>query len=285
MVADRRLSFGNGRTIEDAQKITTVETTDGVALIGYAGLGLTQGRTQPSHWLRNVLRGRNASMNASMEFIVNAMRKEMPRHLRSMPTTRSHVVIAPAFVDGRPRIYYIDLGVTESGQIEGSRYALLTSNYPGARPYRMVTTGSGANGIPKTENFRHLFRLAKAFDEGRVQARSVADAMAAICYRAHLRDKYTGPNAIVVWRSKIGAQLKDGGGLQYYSGMLRDNECPQLPDVARGMDMNAIVQVLAADAIPKLEAMLRGSPIPPDDPDLLRQAFSQLPIGPDDRLR
>ena len=48
LLADRRLSFGgNRKPRDDAIKILALETTDGVALLGYAGLGLTVRETEP----------------------------------------------------------------------------------------------------------------------------------------------------------------------------------------------------------------------------------------------
>ena len=48
MVGDRRISFPSGPPKDDGYKIMALETTDGVALLGYAGLGLTGRGTQPA---------------------------------------------------------------------------------------------------------------------------------------------------------------------------------------------------------------------------------------------
>ena len=61
VVTDRRLSYGTGRPPkDDAVKVMGLETTDGVALLAYAGLGMTPRGMQPSDWMSNVLRGRRA---------------------------------------------------------------------------------------------------------------------------------------------------------------------------------------------------------------------------------
>jgi hypothetical protein len=58
MVADRRLSYGRHRPpVDDAMKVLTLETLDGVGVLGYAGLGATAAGTQPSAWMSAVLRG------------------------------------------------------------------------------------------------------------------------------------------------------------------------------------------------------------------------------------
>jgi hypothetical protein len=59
LVVDRRLSYGGCLPpIDDAVKVMILETTDGVGLLAYAGLGATSQRTQPSEWMSAVLRGR-----------------------------------------------------------------------------------------------------------------------------------------------------------------------------------------------------------------------------------
>jgi hypothetical protein len=63
MLADRRVSWDDGRTQGDARKIVAVDTDDGVSLIGYSGLAVTglgaQTGFEISKWMSNVLRGRN----------------------------------------------------------------------------------------------------------------------------------------------------------------------------------------------------------------------------------
>jgi hypothetical protein len=59
LVVDRRLSYGGRRLpSDDAVKVMNLETTDGVGLLAYAGLGATPQGTQPSEWISAVLRGR-----------------------------------------------------------------------------------------------------------------------------------------------------------------------------------------------------------------------------------
>jgi hypothetical protein len=46
VVVDRRLSYGRGRRpVDDAVKVMSLETTDGVGLLAYAGLGATSNGT------------------------------------------------------------------------------------------------------------------------------------------------------------------------------------------------------------------------------------------------
>jgi len=48
LLADRRLSFKDRPPKDDARKVMFLETTDGVAILGYAGLGVTGLGTEPA---------------------------------------------------------------------------------------------------------------------------------------------------------------------------------------------------------------------------------------------
>ena len=90
LLADRRLSYKNRPPKDDARKVMFLETTDGVAILGYAGLGATALGTEPSDWMSAVLRGRNLPLEQSLGVLAEAMKKQLPRHIVRMP------------VDGRP---------------------------------------------------------------------------------------------------------------------------------------------------------------------------------------
>ena len=50
MLGDRRLSYQGRPPKEDGRKMMFLETTDGVAILGYAGLGATAKGTEPADW-------------------------------------------------------------------------------------------------------------------------------------------------------------------------------------------------------------------------------------------
>src|SRR4051812_29706931 len=111
LMADRRLSKRGRTPQDDARKVLFLETIDGVAILGYAGLGATARGTEPSDWMSRVLRGRNWTLEQSLGAIADAMQKELPPHLRfvSPGNVSVHHVIVPAFVGSLPRLYSIDL--------------------------------------------------------------------------------------------------------------------------------------------------------------------------------
>jgi hypothetical protein len=77
-----------------------LETTDGTALLGYAGLGATALGTEPSDWVKSVLRGRNLPLEQSLGVLTEAMKKQFPRHLVKLPGYGGpvHNVIVTAFL-------------------------------------------------------------------------------------------------------------------------------------------------------------------------------------------
>lgn len=56
LLADRRLSSKGRKPKEDGRKVMLLETQDGVAILGYAGLGETAAGTEPADWMSKVLR-------------------------------------------------------------------------------------------------------------------------------------------------------------------------------------------------------------------------------------
>jgi hypothetical protein len=110
LLADRRLSTTSGRVLkDDGCKVMLLETTDGVAILGYAGLGATAQGTEPADWMSAVLRSRNLPLEQSLGVLAEAIKKQLPRHMARMPRPAAHYVIVPAFLGKELRLYSIDL--------------------------------------------------------------------------------------------------------------------------------------------------------------------------------
>jgi hypothetical protein len=104
IVADRRLT-DRGRIVrEDARKIMFLETTDGQAILAYAGLGATARGTEPADWMSSVLRGRNWPLEHSLRALAEALKREVPPHLAGLRTQAgpSHKRIDPRIRRRRP---------------------------------------------------------------------------------------------------------------------------------------------------------------------------------------
>ena len=165
LLADRRLSYKVRPPKEDGCKVMVLETTDGVAILGYAGLGATAlGPTEPADWMSRVLRGRNLPLEHSLEVLVEAMKKQLPRHIAQI-NPPAHSVVVSAFLGKELRLYTIDLAIAADHKCY-FRYTRHVINQPPAPPrgYRVAMGGTGACHMKDkakwwTHNKRSLFHL------------------------------------------------------------------------------------------------------------------------------
>src|ERR1700682_6331451 len=111
LLADRRLSYERRSPKDDARKVMFLETTDGVAILGYAGLGATRFGTGPADWMSAVLRSRKLPLERCLGVLADAMKKEFPRHMLQMPGREgpAHNLVVPAFIGEVPRLYTVDM--------------------------------------------------------------------------------------------------------------------------------------------------------------------------------
>ena len=100
LMADRRLTYAGRAPRDDARKITLLDTEDGCAILGYAGLGATSAGTEPSDWMARVLRGRNFTLEQSLATLADAAKRELGRHLSKMTGSPEHHIVACASVNG-----------------------------------------------------------------------------------------------------------------------------------------------------------------------------------------
>jgi len=293
LMADRRLSYRHGRTKDDARKLMFLETNDGVAILGYAGLGATALGTEPADWMSAVLRGRNFSLERSLGVIAEAMKKQLPRHMQRLPGNgaRGHNVIVPAFLGDELRLYTIDLALAPDCRSMRFRYTRHIVDQPAGttpRTPRFAIGGSGGLCLIQDKRWmRSLLRIVKANDCGRVSPRAVADQLANLNNEVHLRAAYksVGPRCIVAWRHKKGGVHKGGGGQQFYTGTTRETSSTALPTIGNGMDISALVGVLMPLMTKRLEAMRAGEPAMELDKDEINAQLARLPDKPDENLR
>lgn len=296
LVADRRLSYGGRRSpIDDAVKVMNLETTDGVGLLAYAGLGATQHGTQPSEWISAVLRGHaGLTFEHALGVLSAAANKELPKHLVNLPGG-AHTILVPAFIrDLGPRLYTIDNVFDRRTAKHWYRY---TSHQrtadPGSPPsVRIACAGSGASYLARKRGTwgRDILNLVKARDRDRVSDLVVADRLATLNYEAHqcVRGGTVGPRCIVVWRRRPGTRqaLLSGGGQQYYTGVARDQDSSAIPTIVNGMDVQSIAGVLMTMFQGPLADNSRrpGTPLNLDT-DEMNLLLKDLPSEPDEQLR
>jgi hypothetical protein len=290
-VADRRLT-NRGRIVgEDARKIMNLETTNGAAILAYAGLGSTKNGTEPSDWMSAVLRGRNWPLEQALNALAEAFQREMPTHLAYLPVNGgpSHNVLISAFVDNEPRLYSIDMALSADRKQKLFRYTRWSVPMPPRTP-RFGLAGSGAVCLQNDRPWQRLMlTLVKEYERQRISALAVADALAAINYRvsnSSLTNGTVGPKCIVAWKTRKDGVYKGGGGHQCYTATVRDKDLPGLPTIGTGMDMRALCDLMMGHFLKGIAGRsigeIKGELI---DINALRADVAKLPSMPDETLR
>jgi len=292
LLVDRRLTYKNRPPRDDGHKVLFLETTDGVAILGYAGLGATAHGTQPADWMSGVLRGCNLPLEQSLDVLAQAMKRQLPRHMLQMPgpALPAHNVLITAFIDGQPRLYTIDLALERGGKrlaFRITRHVVPTSNPKKVRTPRLGITGSGVAFLLKDKKWiRSLLHVVRACDRRQVSPYVVADFLANLNHLVHIGtpDMSVGPNCIVAWRHRKEGVHKGGGAHQFYAGTARDPNSVALPIIANGMDVRALVEVVMPQMTKFMESIQQGQTPPDLDKDEINAALSTLPDQPEEDL-
>lgn len=292
MLADTRLSRAGRRPREDGMKIMCLETIDGVGLLGYAGLGSTAAGTQPSHWMSAVLRGRNLPMEQSLSVIADALRRQLPRHLHGLPRSihAGHNILAQCIIDGLPKLFSIDLGLSADRKTQGFRYTqhiVGDPTVPRTQSPRIGLAGSGASPLLRDQRWaRELLRLLRAYDRNAVSPEQVADSLAALNYKIHLAlaDGTVGPRCVVVWRNRVGSSHRMGGAHQFYEGRTREQDSPGIPTIGNGRDVHALTSLMLANLMEQMHVKT-GEQFAEIDFNTIYKGAEKLPDKPDENLR
>jgi hypothetical protein len=294
LLADRRLSYTARAPRDDARKVMFLETPDGVAILGYAGLGATASETEPADWMSAVLRGRNLPLEQSLAVLAEAMKRQFPQHMIRIPGKGgpAHHVIVTAFLGDEPRFYTIELEFAQDRKNYRFRYVchVIGKPTPGAGTPRFGLAGTGGLYLDQDQDkkwIRPLLRLVRAYDHRQVSSYAVADLLASVNNEVHLgiTDRSVGPRCIVAWRNRKEGIHKGGGGHQSYTGTTRDANVPSLPIIGHGMDISALCRVLMPHSLKSLDAMRSGEHGINLYPDELKEEVARLPDKPDENLR
>jgi hypothetical protein len=294
LVVDRRLSYGGCLPpIDDAVKVMILETTDGVGLLAYAGLGATSQRTQPSEWMSAVLRGRGGlTFEQALGILSAAANKQLPNHLARMPN-RADFIVVPAFVRGvGSRLYSIDNVLDPKTSKHWYRYTShQRTALPGSPSVRLAFTGTGGVYLAQKSRAwqRELLSLVRAHDRGKVSDHLIADQLARLNYEAHheVPDGTVGPRCIVIWcRRPDARRAGPGGAHQFYTGVDRDRDSAAIPTITNGMDVQSIVSVLMKQLQRWVADDALSSPAPFNfDKNEMNRLLAKLPTAPDEKLR
>jgi len=292
MMADQRLSKPPRVVSDNASKILSLETLDGVALVGYSGLGATAKGTEPSEWMARVLRGQNLTLIDSVDEIVRAMNSQFPRHGRTInrQVIYEHQVLILAYVDKHPRRMLI---VYDKNIKQFIRIDLFDGRSGGAHP--ALATGSGAAYLvkvrdgnlfyvrgPNARKIKSLINMVKAADNKRISYLRAADCFSELNWEVHCNVRTVGPNCLVMWRNLAG-----GGAFQFYKGLERvQGRSPSA--VTNGMELMPIIDIIGGH-FERIMQETQGGRVQIDyDMDkftaMLNIELSRLPSTPDDNL-
>ena len=294
VVADRRLS-SQGRAVSDvARKLTFLEATDGVAILGYCGLGATALGTEPADWMSAVLRGRKLPLEQCLNVLSEAVKVQIPGHLAQIPgqTPLEHHVLVPAFVGDEARFYSIDVGLSldrKNFKFRFTRHVHGGAERVRLNPPRLALGGSGAPYVVRRRNWaRNILRVVRAHEKGLITPLTVADELAKLNEEISrtVPDNSVGPDCIVAWRHRPGKPERGGGAHQFYKGSVRSPCSDSLPTIAQGMDVDALVKTMMPHMLPSMDALRRGEPQQQElDREKINEALRRLPVGPDEKLR
>jgi hypothetical protein len=289
MLADRRLSSQGRPPKDDARKIMFLETTDGGAILGYAGLGATAAGTEPADWMSAVLRSRNLTLEQSLSVLADAMKREFPLHMLQIPGGGGvqHNVLVTSFVGNEGRFYTIGLAFGPDCKSHQVRYTRWTHKDT-TRTARLGLGGSGGLYLIQEKKWmRPLLSLVRDYDRGKVSPYAVADHLASLNHQVHLgiSDNSVGPRCIVAWRHRQGGIHKGGGADQFYNGTTRDPQPLPLPTIAGAWDVAAVCKAVMPEMMETVRAMLAKQPQEELDKDTINAKLARLPAKPDERLR
>jgi hypothetical protein len=287
-LADRRICWPARPPKDDAQKVVLLRAVDGLAILGYAGLGITALGTEPSEWMKSVLDKRGYPLEEALSVLASAMERELPQHLMQLPmSTRTHGVLAPAFYgdwnSSSARLYSID---PVSCPKHGGHFRVVRHDMTNTGiPTPVMVAGSGGATLMKLMEDRSrrstLRRMVRACANDRIFASTVADHLAHLNYEVHKINPGVGPRCIVVWRHRLGGK-RSGGGYLYYTAGRREQQTPDpslLPPLIN-VESSGLVRVLN-----RMAAHASGEPV---DEALEKKTNRSLLLPtdfPDDKLR
>lgn len=287
--ADRRLTQRGQVVREDARKCLRIETTDGVALIGYAGLGATAAGTEPCDWMNSALRGVNRPLEETLGLLCDVMNRQLPRHLTALPTQAvpAHHVIVPAFVGNEVRFYTIELELSPDRRSHRFRYLRHTRPSragPGVPLFAIAGSGARCLSNPNHAGMRNLRAIVRRHDRGRLSAICVARHLAGLNQEVHYQEQSVGPRCTVAWFHRRGGDHQGGGGIASFTGVDLDETLPAIPVLSWGLDVVQLAGAIIPSVSEIFKAVREGRPEPELDRDKTDSALSRLPWKPDETL-
>lgn len=254
LCTDRRLTYPTNIR-DDGCKVLSISGTDGVALLGYSGLGDSLAKTQPSDWMNDVLKDQHGlTVAQQLGLIADATKLHMPAQLALMNGTQFHAALASAIVNGEPCLYAMSIELRGIG---------LPPNFVFNRycpPPRFAFAGSGADYLNDENKWtRDILRIVGRVESGHVNPLAVADRLAAMNETVASKDLFVSEECIVAWHH-------NGGCHQLYNGAKRGAQEPFfLPIMSNGVDGRDLAKLMMPLGLQQFATLKAGQPYVTDE--------------------
>jgi len=290
--ADRQLTVRQSapHSSKAGVKITCIETSDGMALLTYAGIGRVHD-TQVSRWVYRTLRGINMSLERSLEHVWSAGQRRLLGHARRAGT--GHLFIASAIRDGKHYVYVIDLLKQDAPQVIRIEPRTRTN-------VKIAIAGSGALVAQRyeTSRMRQLGRLVRQYERANISAAFIASQLAALNVTVSKRAREAGDNTIsaesVVIHRHPKSKTRPAGRFWCFDDAgkpINDSEAV-VPTVACGFPVTDLGAMIMADLLRRMRTLppnptaeqFAKAELMPDDATL-RAIGNAVPDTPDEQFR
>ncbi len=286
MAADRRLTYPDGRYCDNATKIFRLSTADAEALVAYSGLGATSSGLELSQWLSNTLRGRNMTIEDSINLVANSMYVRFPRQLIFF-NLNHHQFIFSYYRKRNPYVKIITMNLDKTPRVIIDN---IENGVDKLTPL-VVCAGSGRAAFAADRSAcRRLVTVLRRHRAHRVSDNVTAAVLASCIAKV-------GRSLRSVSQSSVVATIDpNGGGSHHMYGhsfevMLPSAACDALPTIARGMDVEALATSMLRVILPFFAQVWRnGVPTAPPEgawdtcAEQLKAAVASLPDTPNDDL-
>lgn len=284
MGADRKLARpGDPNFATQGTKICRMDLSNGKGALGYSGLGAkVSGDSifEVSEWAKRALVGTKLDVKTAFLRIVHEANRKIVGH-----STHTQEFLWAGFEDTKPAVYYARIQPDEQGGIELGRVAV--AEY-GAIVSAM---GSGKTYINKSEADR-LCALAKRIGDKRGSADELESEIAKLLKVASEREAQSQDpkERLLSPESIVATTMSDGTGWTHqYDKTAKKIGTANIPVVAGGFDVNAILNVLLKHSLPELH---RGLANIEDgkaadmhiNTEKINAEFKSLPLVPDIRF-
>ncbi len=282
-MADQRISDSRGGMSDDALKIVRLHANDGLALLGYAGLGRTLAGIEVSDWINNVLRGRFGSVEYCLGVIADSARRRLPRHLLALGLGfQRHTIVALALRGEHPSVYTIDITVRDGSDAERVVYARRQWVKPPNQrslPVRIISAGSGKRHLPRDRSSqRAILGVVRANETGRIGTKAVVKYLARLNVGVAQQDQSVSHSCLVAWGNRDGSggqAVATAGGITFGAS---------LPTIVNGIDMRALDSVVLPLFWGAVKTALNSGKPPKMSIDKVRDGMARLPCEPDEEL-